>query len=195
MKFIRIDPGSFEMGLRLQGTVHAVSVTQGYYLQVTEVTEAQWQAVMGSAPTVVTGPDRPAQQVSWDDTQEFFRRLNAKEKDTRYSLPSSEAWEYACRAGDNGTNAEIYADEVHPVAQTPANAWGIYDMRGNVLEWVQDCFRSDCTARTVRGGSSALAPGSEHFRCSFTYGRSPDARSGGIETPNLPLGFRSVKAF
>jgi formylglycine-generating enzyme required for sulfatase activity len=99
MKFVRIDPGSFKMGWEKQGPVHEVTLSKGFYLQATEVTQAQWQAVMGTNPSKFKGPDRPVESLSWIDIQEFLKKLNAKEKDTRYRLPTEAEWEYACRAG------------------------------------------------------------------------------------------------
>lgn len=160
MKFVRIDPGSFRMGSEENGPVHDVTLTKGFYLQTTEVTQAQWQAVMGTNPSHFKGPDRPVEEISWDDTQEFLRRLNAKEKDTRYWLPTEAEWEYACRAGGQEPDEASNLGEVawwkgnselgtHPVGQRKPNAWGLYDMRGNVWEWVQDWYGPYSAERQV----------------------------------------------
>ncbi|MGC9971236.1 MAG: formylglycine-generating enzyme family protein [Bryobacteraceae bacterium] len=149
MKFVRIDPGSFKMGSGDFGPVHDVTLSKGFYLQATEVTQAQWQAVMGTNPSRFKGPDRPVEQVSWDDIQEFLGKLNAREKDTRYRLPTEAEWEYGCRAGgrepDKPPNLDDVAwwlgsseGETHPVGRKKPNAWGLYDMWGNVWEWVRD---------------------------------------------------------
>jgi formylglycine-generating enzyme required for sulfatase activity len=102
MKFVTIGPGTFRMGSDSgeadEKPVHEVTLSQGFYLQTTEVTQAQWQAVMGNNPSFFKGPDRPVENVSWDDVQEFLGKLNAREKDTRYRLPTEAEWEYACRA-------------------------------------------------------------------------------------------------
>jgi len=151
MKFVRIDPGSFKMRCGGEGYIHDVTLTKGYYLQTTEVTQAQWQTVMGINPSYFKAPDRPVEMVTWNDAQEFLGKLNAKEKDTRYRLPTEAEWEYGYQAGGQTTDITPNPDEVgwmkgnsgemtHPVGQKKPNAWGLYDMQGNVWEWVQDCF-------------------------------------------------------
>jgi formylglycine-generating enzyme required for sulfatase activity len=146
MKFVRIAPGSFKMGA-VEG--HEVTLSKGFYLQMTEVTQAQWQAVMRANPSQFKGPDRPVESASWADIQEFLRKLNAREKGTRYRLPTEAEWEYACRAGGQEPDVapnlgdvawwwENSRGQTHPVGQKKPNAWGLYDMRGNVWEWVKD---------------------------------------------------------
>ena len=105
MRFVWIRPGSFKMGSDPvpvsdeERPVHEVTLTKGYYLQTTEVTQAQWEMVMGTNPSGFKGRDQPVDSVSWDDVQQFLARLNTREKDTRYRLPTEAQWEYACRAG------------------------------------------------------------------------------------------------
>jgi formylglycine-generating enzyme required for sulfatase activity len=211
MKFVRIDPGSFKMGLKDYGPVHDVTLSKGYYLQATEVTQAQWQAVMGTNPSGSKGPDRPVENVSWDDIQEFLGKLNAKEKDTRYRLPTEAEWEYACRAGgqepDEAPNLDDAAwwgqnsgGDTHPVGRKKANAWGLYDLRGNVWEWVQDCWGPYSAERQAdpqgppsgdlrvgRGGSWYDAHPAR-FRCACRNGRWPGNR-------RIDVGFRCAKTF
>src|ERR1035437_2289810 len=144
MKFVRIESGWFKMGSDSgdagEKPVHEVTLSKGFYLQATEVTQAQWEAVMGSNPSDFKGPERPVESVSWDDAQEFLKKLNAKEKDTGYRLPSEAGWEYACRAGgqepDIAPNlgevawwGENSGSETHPAGQKKPNAWGLYDMQ------------------------------------------------------------------
>jgi formylglycine-generating enzyme required for sulfatase activity len=159
MKFVLIDPGSFPMGgsvdIPLKSfrvgpnvPVHDVTLSKSYYLQTTEVTLAQWRAVgvAGGSKS-----DEPVQTISWEWAQEFVKRLNQKEHDFRYRLPTEAEWEYACRAGGQEPDLAPNVDDVawwwgnagkkaHLGGQKKPNAWGLYDMRGNVWEWVQDRY-------------------------------------------------------
>lgn len=134
--------------------VHKVIISQPFYLGKYEVTQGEWVAVMGTNPSHFKGdPKRPVERVSWRMVQEFIRRLNAKEGHNKYRLPTEAEWEYAARAGartrysfgDDETVLDQYAwyykndgGRTHPVGQLKPNAWGLYDMQGNVWEWVQD---------------------------------------------------------
>lgn len=155
MTFVLINPGSFKMGSSTpyddEMRVHEVTLSHGFYLQTTEVTQAQWQVVMGANPSEFKGPERPVDNVSCNDVQEFLKKLSAKEKGARYRLPTEAEWEYACRAGGQEPDEPANLDEVawwqknsgrqtHAVGLKKPNAWGLYDMRGNVEEWVQDWF-------------------------------------------------------
>ena len=107
MTFVLIPPGEFRMGSddkdanQDERPVHTVRLTQAFYLGKYEVTQGQWQAVMGKNPSRFTGDtNRPVEQVSWDDVQEFIRRLNAREGGAQYRLPTEAEWEYAARAGE-----------------------------------------------------------------------------------------------
>ena len=156
-KFVLIQPGSFEMGSNSgysdEKPVHRVTISKPFYLQSTEVTQGQWRAVMGSNPSNFKGDDLPVEQVSWNDAQEFIRKLNAKEGSDKYRLPTEAEWEYAARAGsqskycfgDDAGRLGDYAwydsnsgNKTHAVGQKKPNGWGLYDMHGNVWEWVQD---------------------------------------------------------
>jgi len=182
MKLVLIPPGEFQMGspkglieeelkrhpddswyggrVLGEGPQHRVRITKPYRLGVTDVTQEEYQRVMGSNPSYFQGDlKRPVEQVSWDDAVEFCRRLSElpKEKsaERRYALPTEAQWEYACRAGTttcwySGDDEAGLADvawfdtnagaQTHPVGGKKPNAWGLYDMHGNVFEWCQDWY-------------------------------------------------------
>jgi formylglycine-generating enzyme required for sulfatase activity len=160
MEFVLIPAGTFMMGAEDgesdERPVHQVTISRPFYLGKYEVTQAQWQAVMGNNPSLFQGdPKLPVEQVWWTDVQDFLRKLNAKEGGNRYRLPTEAEWEYAARAGSTtaygfGSDASRlgeyawYRDnsggKTRPVGQLKPNAWGLYDMHGNVMEWVQDWY-------------------------------------------------------
>jgi formylglycine-generating enzyme required for sulfatase activity len=136
---------------------HRVTISKGYFLGKTEVTQAQWEAGMGSNPSKWKGPDLPVEQVNWDDCQNFLKKLTEKcrgqLKGRTAQLPTEAQWEYAYRAGtktkwihgDNENGIGDYAwtrensgGQPHPVAQKKPNPWGFYDMGGNLWERCQD---------------------------------------------------------
>lgn len=139
-----------------QAPRHRVTISQPYYLGIHPVTQAQWEAVMSNNPSRFEGkPDHPVEQISWDEVQQFLQRLNDRQDGNIYRLPSEAQWEYACRAGSTGAycfgddagqlGAYAWYDDnsgsmTHPVGQKQPNAWGLYDMHGNVWEWVQDWY-------------------------------------------------------
>jgi formylglycine-generating enzyme required for sulfatase activity len=157
MEFVRIQPGTFMMGcsaddFRCDGNekpVHQVRITKPFELGKYEVTQAQWQSVMGTNPSHFKGDTLPVETVSWNDTQEFLNRMNARRDGFHYRLPTEAEWEYAARAGSTGAPGELDAmawyydnseNKTHPVGLKQANAWGLFDMLGNVYEWVQDWY-------------------------------------------------------
>jgi formylglycine-generating enzyme required for sulfatase activity len=172
MKFVWIPPGNFMMGSpkvekeRHDGeTQHKVTLTKGFYMGVHTVTQEQWQEVMGNNPSHYKGEKNlPVDNVSWDDCQEFIKKLGEKTKDKKaYRLPTEAEWEYACRAGTttpfhfgetisteqanyngdfvygNGKKG-VLRNKTTPVGSFPANAWGLHDMHGNVFQWCQDWY-------------------------------------------------------
>ncbi len=187
MEFVPLAAGRFWMG---EGHAsRAVNISRPFYMGKYPVTQTQWQTVMGANPSHFKGENHPVDSVSWDDAQAFIRALNAREGHSRYSLPTAAQWEYACRAGSEtawccGNDWQAlkeyawYIDNAgrhtHPVGQKRANAWGLHDMHGNVLEWVQD---SDHTGlfRVQRGGSYLFHPGC--CRSSDTFVSTPDRGS------------------
>ena len=130
------------------------------------VTQAEWIALMKNNPSKFTGSgdNSPVEMVSWNDAQEFIKKLNAK-TGRKYRLPTEAEWEYACYGGSQteycgGNNIDSVAwhkgnsnNTPHPVGQKQANSYGLYDMSGNVWEWMDDCWEGDCSSRVLRGGS------------------------------------------
>jgi len=156
---VKVVKGCYQMGDTFgdgydnEKPVHEVCVSD-FYIGKYEVTQGQWKAVMGKNPSAFSGcgDDCPVEQVSWNDAQEFIRRLNKKSGKT-YRLPTEAEWEYAARSGgksekySGGNDIESvawYSDNsdgrTHPVGQKRPNGLGIYDMSGNVWEWVQDIY-------------------------------------------------------
>jgi formylglycine-generating enzyme required for sulfatase activity len=171
MKFVWIPPSSFMMGSpkeekeRRDGeSQHKVKLTKGFYIGVYTVTQEEWQVVMGNNPSHFKGErNLPVETVSWEDCQEFIKKLREKDKNF-YRLPSEAEWEYACRAGTttpfhfgetisidqanyNGNETYgngkkgVFRQKTTPVSTFPANAWGLHDMHGNVWQWCQDWYR------------------------------------------------------
>ncbi len=190
MKFEYIPPDTFMMGSLpdepgrdKDERCYEVTLSQGFYMQTTEVTQGQWQAVMGKNPSNFfdCGDNCPVEGVSWYDVQQFIKELNKKENTAKYRLPTEAQWEYASRAGsvswfcfgDDETKLKDYAwfqdnsqGKTHPVAQKKPNTWNLYDMHGNVWEWCKNWdgeYPSKATFdptgpkkgsfRVVRGGS------------------------------------------
>ena len=197
MTFAWIAPGTFLMGSppdeperRENEKQHSVALTHGFYLGIHSVTQVQWQVVMGNNPSEFKGENLPVEQVSWDDCQAFCTNLSQKDG-KRYGLPSEAEWEYACRAGTttpfhfgeaistdqtnyNGNypygkgEKGVYRERTTSVGDFPPNAWGLFDMHGNVWEWCRDEYKPyedlttkntleteniDDSARVLRGGS------------------------------------------
>jgi len=191
-----IPAGTFNMGsLDLEvsreedeGPRHSVTITEPFYIGVYEVTQEQWEAVMGDNPSYYVAPGNPVERVSWEDCKDFITELNTKGIGT-FRLPTEAEWEYACRAGsstrycfgDDLAYAEIgdYAwylnnssDATHIVGKKKSNVWGLYDMHGNVWEWCNDYYGayedtqqtdplgpSTGSERVLRGGCFANFPG------------------------------------
>ena len=223
MKFVWISPGSFMMGSpkeekeRIDNeTQHKVTLSKGFYMGVYTVTQEQWQEVMGNNPSEFKGvKNLPVERVSWDDCQQFIKKLREKDKKV-YRLPSESEWEYSCLAGTktafhfgetistdqanyngnyiygNGKKG-VYREKTTPVDSFPANAWGLHDMHGNVLQWCQDWYgdypQKDVVdpqgpekgqLRVGRGGSWGFDPGV--CRSAFRLRDGPGTRhpSGGL---------------
>jgi formylglycine-generating enzyme required for sulfatase activity len=156
MKFCWCPPGSFQMGGTVHDSekpVHKVTITKGFWMGQTEVTQSQWKVVIRTAPSYFKGVNRPVECVSWNECQEFCTKLTVVLKGpVSVRLPTEAQWEYACRAG---TTTEYWSGndeaalkrvgwyagnsrETQPVGQLASNAWGLYDVHGNVWEWCVD---------------------------------------------------------
>ncbi len=189
---------------------HRVRITRAFRMGQTEVTQALWRAVMGSEPPELYFPgcdQCPVERVSWNDIQDFISRINSL-TGRSFLLPTEAEWEYACRAGtttaysfgDDSSALGEYAwyqdnsnSQTHPVAEKRPNAWGLYDMHGNVWEWCQDYYdsgyysrspvddpRNDTVSsyRVVRGGSWDGFP--NFLRCAFRGWSEPGNRNNGV---------------
>lgn len=149
LEMVWCPPGTFTMGSNDgdsdERPVHQVTLTKGFWIGKTEVTQAQWKSVMGNNPSDHEGDDLPVECVSWDDCMEFCKK-------TGLELPTEAQWEYACRAGSTGPYAGTgnlddmgwyggnSGRQTHPVGTKQPNAWGLYDMHGNVWEWCADWY-------------------------------------------------------
>jgi len=209
--------------LEFEDHQHQVILTQGFWLGKYEVTKRQWQAVMGTVPWaaheyVLDDPDSPAVYVSWEDAQAFVAAVNMLGQGT-FSLPTEAQWEYACRAGtttrfywgDDPDYSQIAnhawyeqnaydAGELHAhvVRQKLPNAWGLYDMSGNVWEWCLDWWEGSYSATTMTDPSGPPS-GTRHVGRGGTWRHTPwGCRSSYRGNGNVPLqegqlGFRLAR--
>lgn len=184
MEFVKIPAGSFVMGSPSnesyrdndegpQRTVHIKS----FYMMTTEVTQKMWFEVMGNHPSNWKGDNLPVDQVSWNACHDFIKKLNARYPGKNFRLPTEAEWEYACRAG---TTTRFYSgnsesdlaragwyignsgSKTHPVGQKVPNAWGLYDMHGNVWEWCEDWYH-DSYQNAPTDGSAWVSPSGSFY--------------------------------
>jgi TonB family protein len=178
IELVRISSGTFMMGSTNGETdekpAHQVTTNYSFYIGKYEVTQAQWQSVMGNNPSYFKDcANCPVEQVSWDDAQNFIKRLNESNDGFRYRLPTEAEWEYACRAGTTGDYAgnltemawyyENSGSKTHAVEGKRSNDWGLADMHGNVLEWCEDWYHTTYDGAPT-DGSAWLSGGEQKYR-------------------------------
>jgi len=156
LEMVLVPAGKFKMGSPANEkgrgsneTQHEVTLTKPFYMGKYEVTQEQWEAVMGNNPSFTKGVKFPVTNVSWEDCQKFIKKLNGKTSGG-YRLPTEAEWEYACRAGTptaysyggnlTKSDANIDGDSIKAVGSYKPNAFGLYDMHGNLFEWCEDWY-------------------------------------------------------
>ena len=225
MEFVLIPTGKFMMGMTKnvssikkvlcygnESPSHEVHIEYQFYLGKFPVTQKQWSIIMDKNPSKYIGDTKPVTNLSWYDAQEFIKRLNDIEGTNKYRLSSEAEWEYACRAGtqtmysfgDDNPNSKDYAwyqeySGTHPVGTKKPNFWGLYDMHGNVREWVQDSWQdnyngapSDGSAWEDKGNSRGVLRGGSY--CDFLYlCSSPSRLSAKLKKSEFGIGFRLLR--
>lgn len=210
---VEIPAGSFCMGATVladEKPPHRVMISNAFYVGRFEVTQGQWRAMMGDNPSRFDGDHLPVEEVSWDDVQRFINKLNALNDGFLYRLPTEAEWEYACRAGtatafafgDSLSSAQANIDDrqnrggsvtgmrregTTAVGSFQPNAFGLYDMHGNVWEWCQDFYDyypnnsstdprgpNSGVRRVLRGGG--WTTGSSFARSAIRIGWGPSTR-------------------
>ena len=218
LELVKVEAGTFVMGARDgenngNEIEHEVTLTKDFYIGSSEVTQAQYQAVMGNNPSGFKGDDMPVEQVSWNDAMAFCAKLNEMgkaPKGWKFTLPTEAQWEYAARGGHKSHNCTYSGsndfDEVawhdgnsgkktHPVAQKKANELGLYDMSGNVWEWCLDLYEGgyahDPEFLTDNIGSFRVnRGGSWYYVAKFCRSASRDCDAPGFHDDDV--GFRVV---
>ena len=212
-EMVLIPDGTFKMGSPVSEKgrhpselQHEVTISKAFYMGKYEVTQEQWQSLMGNNPSRTKGAKLPVTNVSWEECQEFIKELNEKTKGG-YRLPTEAEWEYACRAGTmkaysfgnniTKSDANIAGSSTKVVGSYKPNAFGLYDMHGNVTEWCEDWSG----AYSVGAVTNPKGPGTGTYRLlrggdfgdNLSYARSS---SRGTQTPNIRfgnVGFRLAK--
>ncbi|MDR1486651.1 MAG: formylglycine-generating enzyme family protein [Deltaproteobacteria bacterium] len=220
MSFVLIYPGEFTMGAGegFQGDglyerpPHKVAISRAFRLSIHEVTQRQWLQVMGTEPSFRKGPHLPVENVSYQDALDFIEKLNAREAVKKYRLPTEAEWEYAARAGrqsayhfgDSEKDLPTYGwcgegivkGKPHVVGQLSPNAWGLYDMHGNVSEWVGDWFDEEYYAESVKKDPQGPKSGTEKVHRGGGWASDPKSCQAAWREFDLPtvrsrmIGFR-----
>lgn len=212
IEMIWIEPGSFMMGSpdeELERNPerekqHLVKLTKGFWIAKTETTQEVWQAIMKDNPSRIQGADLPVEQVSWNRSQDFIKKIN--KKGAQFRLPYEAEWENACRAGS--TTAYAGSRDLmswhsgnsnrttHPVGSRKANVWGLFNMHGNVSEMCMDWFQDDISDFTLdpKGptvGERKVERGGQ-YTGRIRHTRSADRSSGDPNGSAFFVGFRLV---
>lgn len=229
IRFVKIEAGCFQMGQDKQTVLdqkdkqmtanelpqHKVCISKPFYIGESEITQKQWEEVMGNNPSKFKGMYRPVERVSWNDVQTFIEKLNDKIKGDFYRLPTEAEWEYAARAGTQTVYSfgddintirdyawfgnEGYGGDTHEIGQKKANSWGLVDIHGNVWEWVQDWYDPNYYQHSLETDPKGAETGQYkvyrggswvakqgNLRSAVRYSGVPATRSGDI-------GFRLVR--
>lgn len=182
IEFVYIPSGGFTMGnnskWKDQKPPHKTEISKGFWISKYEITQKQWKTIMRKNPSHFKGDDLPVDSISWFDAQDFIKKLNSK-GEGNFRLPTETEWEYACRAGsetafyygNDESLLENYAwttsnsdRHTHPVGEKLPNAWGLYDMIGNVWEWCEDWYDEDVYKRYDKGDSNPPQKGKWRVR-------------------------------
>jgi formylglycine-generating enzyme required for sulfatase activity len=214
MKLRLIPAGSFTMGSENgnmnESPAHQVTLSKPYYIGVYEVTQEQYQRVMGTNPAKFRGPGRPVENISWEDAESFCKKLSDSEPGSTYRLPAEAEWEYAFRAGSEGKYPwgdvfdprfcrfqENSRGTTHDAGSRLPNRWGLYDMCGNVYEWCSDWFgrytgepKVDPEGETARPKARVLKGGAWN---THPHNLRPSARTQQDPTEKFLVGFRGVR--
>ena len=196
MEFVWVPEGCFQMGSPEdekgrssdEGPVHEVCL-DGFWMGKYEVTQTQWQQMMGNNPSNFTGENLPVENVSWNDVQEFLQTLNKQAGKEMYRLPTEAEWEYAARAGTETTYSfggdtdklDDYAwyssnsgSQTHPVGELKPNAWELYDVHGNVWEWCQDWYDKEYYSKSPQENPQGLSSGTYRVLRGGSWGNAPN---------------------
>jgi formylglycine-generating enzyme required for sulfatase activity len=206
-KFMMGSPAS-EKGRSIVETQHEVTLTKPYYMGKYEVTQEQWEAVMGDNPSKIKGEKFPVTNISWKDCHEFIKKLNEK-TNGEYRLPTEAEWEFACRAGT--TTAYSFGGKITPkdaiygasgirapavIGSYKPNTFGLYDMHGNVGEWCEDWFKELPQGTAIDPKGPAMSNGRVLRGGSFWWESTVRSSSRSNFPPtsrNFDFGFRLAK--
>ncbi|MEO9967938.1 MAG: formylglycine-generating enzyme family protein [Reichenbachiella sp.] len=209
---IWVNPGEYLMGSptsepernALNEQQHNVTLSKGFWIAKTEVTQQQWEAVMGNNPSKIIAANHPVEQVSWNEALKFISKINTN--GASFRLPYEAEWEYACRAGTSTAHAGVRDQmtwhfgnsgrSTHPVGTKIPNAWGLHDMHGNVSEMCMDWYKDDISNDNLdpkgpASGTRKVERGGQ-YTGRIRHTRSADRSSGEPAKNAFFVGFRLV---